>query len=76
MSGVCSSCHDGCRGGCEAFLTTFRGREMLHLDLDRALLVHCTEALGDIAKVEQGSRLEGRAMILLLAPKQAQPAES
>ena len=30
MSGICSSCHDGCRGGCEAFLSTFRGREILY----------------------------------------------
>ena len=30
MSGLCSSCHDGCRGGCEAFLSSFRGREVLY----------------------------------------------
>jgi glutamate synthase domain-containing protein 2 len=30
MSGVCSSCHDGCTGGCEAWLSTFRGREVLY----------------------------------------------
>ena len=30
MSGVCSSCHDGCTGGCEAWLASFRGREVLY----------------------------------------------
>ncbi len=30
MSGLCSSCHDGCTGGCEIFMSTFRGREMLY----------------------------------------------
>lgn len=30
MSGLCSSCHDGCTGGCEVFFSTFRGREILY----------------------------------------------
>src|SRR5512136_1699586 len=30
MSGVCTRCVDGCRGGCEAWLATFRGREVLY----------------------------------------------
>jgi glutamate synthase domain-containing protein 2 len=30
MSGICSSCHDGCKGGCEIWLSTFRGREVLY----------------------------------------------
>jgi len=30
MSGLCSSCHDGCTGGCEVFMASFRGREMLY----------------------------------------------
>ncbi len=29
-SGVCSRCLDGCTGNCEAFRTTFRGREMIY----------------------------------------------
>lgn len=29
-SGLCSRCVDGCRGNCEAFQTTFRGREMIY----------------------------------------------
>jgi glutamate synthase domain-containing protein 2 len=30
MSGLCSSCHDGCKGGCEVWLSSFRGREVLY----------------------------------------------
>ncbi len=30
MSGICTRCIDGCRGTCESWLTTFRGREVLY----------------------------------------------
>ncbi len=30
MSGICTACIDGCRGGCEAFVSSFRGRELLY----------------------------------------------
>ncbi|MFQ6067080.1 MAG: FMN-binding glutamate synthase family protein [bacterium] len=30
MSGICSECQDGCKGGCEAWLASFRGREVLY----------------------------------------------
>src|SRR5512141_823533 len=30
MSGLCTRCIDGCRGNCEVFKSTFRGREMLY----------------------------------------------
>jgi len=30
MSGICSRCVDGCRGGCEIWLSSFRGREVLY----------------------------------------------
>ena len=30
MSGLCSNCLDGCRGGCEVWLSSFRGREVLY----------------------------------------------
>jgi glutamate synthase domain-containing protein 2 len=29
-SGICSDCLDGCKGGCEIWLSTFRGREVLY----------------------------------------------
>jgi len=30
MSGLCTVCHDGCKGSCEVFVASFRGREMLY----------------------------------------------
>jgi glutamate synthase domain-containing protein 2 len=30
MSGICTRCVDGCRGGCEIWLASFRGREVLY----------------------------------------------
>ncbi|MBW2630279.1 MAG: FMN-binding glutamate synthase family protein [Deltaproteobacteria bacterium] len=30
MSGLCSRCTDGCTGGCEVWLASFRGREVLY----------------------------------------------
>src|SRR4030067_3416698 len=30
MSGICVACLDGCMGGCDAFQSSFRGREMLY----------------------------------------------
>ena len=30
MSGICSICLDGCRGGCEIWKASFRGREVLY----------------------------------------------
>ncbi len=29
-SGLCSDCQDGCKGGCEIWLSSFRGREVLY----------------------------------------------
>jgi glutamate synthase domain-containing protein 2 len=30
MSGICTDCLDGCKGGCEVWLASFRGREVLY----------------------------------------------
>lgn len=30
MSGICTRCLDGCKGGCETWLASFRGREVLY----------------------------------------------
>ena len=29
-SGLCTTCQDGCKGGCEVWLSSFRGREVLY----------------------------------------------
>lgn len=47
----------------------FRGREMLHQDLGRQLLARVREDLDEVATVEQMPRLEGRQMVMMLAPK-------
>jgi len=50
----------------------FRGREIVHKDRGLMILERMVEAVGDIAKVEQQPRAEGRTMSLLLAPIKAQ----
>lgn len=47
----------------------FRGREMAHRDLGARLLKRVEEDLAGIATVEQFPRMEGRQMIMVLAPR-------
>lgn len=47
----------------------FRGREMAHQDLGMNVLVKVRDDLQDLAKVEQMPKLEGRQMVMVLAPK-------
>ncbi len=47
----------------------FRGREMAHQELGRQLLERVEQDLAEYAKVEQEPRLEGRQMVMMLAPK-------
>ena len=47
----------------------FRGREMAHPELGRALLERVVKELENEAAVEQQPRMEGRNMFLLLGPK-------
>ena len=46
----------------------FRGREMAHQELGLQLLFRVRDELTDMAKVEAEPRLEGRQMIMILAP--------
>ncbi len=46
----------------------FRGREMAHQDLGMKLLLKVKEETQDIAKVESHPKLEGRQMMMVLAP--------
>lgn len=48
----------------------FRGREIVHSDLAKQLLERMAEQVKDIAVVERVPKLEGRNMIMILAPKQ------
>ncbi len=46
----------------------FRGREIVHSDIGRDLLHNMRRQLQDISKVEKAPTLEGRNMIMVLAP--------
>ncbi|MCD2172596.1 translation initiation factor IF-3 [Rhizobium sp. C4] len=47
----------------------FRGREMAHMELGMKLLMQVKEDTVNIAKVEAEPKLEGRQMMMVLAPK-------
>ena len=46
----------------------FRGREMTHTDLGLTIMAQFAEKCGDIASVEKPAKLEGRQMLMFLAP--------
>jgi translation initiation factor IF-3 len=63
---------------CERFLTDgdkvkvtlrFRGREMAHQDLGMKVLARVRDDMAELAKVEQLPKMEGRQMIMVMAPK-------
>lgn len=47
----------------------FRGREMVHQDIGVKVLQRVREELDDLAKVEQFPKMEGRQLIMVIAPK-------
>ncbi|MBO8142186.1 MAG: translation initiation factor IF-3 [Firmicutes bacterium] len=47
----------------------FRGREIVHADLARNKLLELANQLQTVSAVERPPRLEGRHMIMILAPK-------
>ena len=49
----------------------FRGREMTHTDLGLTIMAQFAEMCADIASVEMPAKLEGRQMLMFLAPKSA-----
>lgn len=46
----------------------FRGREMAHLQLGRALLERVAEDVAEVAKVDNMPKMEGRQMIMMISP--------
>ncbi len=48
----------------------FRGREITHQDLGRAILQRMAKEVEEISEIERKPKLEGRNMIMILAPKQ------
>jgi translation initiation factor IF-3 len=64
-------------GGDKVKLTVlFRGREMAHPDIGKSLLDQLAEQLREHGTVEQPPRMEGRAMIMFMAPLKAKGAAS
>lgn len=49
----------------------FRGREMGHPELGLEIMNRFAEAMGEVANVERQPKLEGRTMLMFLAPKPA-----
>ncbi len=47
----------------------FRGREMAHQELGRKLLERIEQDLAELGTVEQFPKLEGRQMVMVIAPK-------
>jgi len=54
----------------------FRGREITHQDLGMALLQRIRDELADLIVVEQFPKLEGRQMIMMIAPGKKKPGGS
>jgi translation initiation factor IF-3 len=50
----------------------YRGREITHQDIGLRLLEKIRDELSDVAVVEHMPKLEGRQMIMILAPKKKQ----
>lgn len=47
----------------------FRGREMAHQEVGRALLLRVEEDLIEEVTIEQRPRMEGRFMVMMMSPK-------
>jgi translation initiation factor IF-3 len=47
----------------------FRGREMAHQEIGAQLLDRVRQDMGELAKVEQEPKLEGRQMVMVLSPR-------
>ncbi|GBD43845.1 Translation initiation factor IF-3 [bacterium HR40] len=46
----------------------FRGREVAHQDIAMRLFERVKDDVGDLAKIEQTPKLEGRQMVMVMAP--------
>jgi translation initiation factor IF-3 len=47
----------------------FRGREIAHPEFGKEMLNRFIEGVKDLMVIEQAPRLEGRNMVMILAPK-------
>jgi len=64
------NCHRFLSDGDKVKVTLrFRGREMAHQDLGMKVLIRVRDDMAELAKVEQLPKMEGRQMIMIMAPK-------
>ena len=61
------------RGDRVQFTLRFRGRELAHIDEGRRIFEEIKESLGEVSKVDQNYRFEGRRLTMTLAPNTKQP---
>lgn len=54
------------------FTIIFRGREIVHTQLGEQLMNRLASELAELATVERAPRLEGRQMVMILAPKKSE----
>jgi translation initiation factor IF-3 len=54
----------------------FRGREIVHPEIGRAILDKVADQVSDIAQVESQPRMEGRQMFMIVAPLKSQKGGS
>ncbi len=47
----------------------FRGRELAHQEVGRAVLQRVQNELGELVKVEQFPKMEGRQMVMVMSPR-------
>ncbi|MDA1081600.1 MAG: translation initiation factor IF-3 [Gemmatimonadetes bacterium] len=47
----------------------FRGRQIAHPEIGRAVVARVATTLADVAKIETDARLEGKALTMILTPK-------
>lgn len=47
----------------------FKGRQMAHTEVGEEIMLRFAEALSDVSDIESKPNLEGRTMIMMLAPK-------
>lgn len=47
----------------------FRGREMAHTEIGKGILDRFAEACAEVATLDKPCKMEGRSMVMFLAPK-------
>jgi translation initiation factor IF-3 len=60
------------KGAKTKVMVTFWGREITHIDIGRDKLHRMASELDDVCEVEQAPKMEGRSMVMILAPKSSQ----